>query len=764
MPQNKGYLLYFRILMYLKSLEINGFKSFVKKAHLDFGTAIVAIVGPNGSGKSNVAEAFRFCLGEQSMKSMRGKRGEDLIFNGGKSLGKMNRASVKLVFDNTEKVFNIDFGEVTLERVVHRDGVNEYLINGSQVRLRDLIELLAGANIGSSGHHIISQGEADKILNSSTKERRAMIEDALGLKVYQYKREESSRKLEKTAENIKQVEALRREIAPHIKFLEKQVEKVRKAEELREELVVLYKNYLAKEEAYLHQAKNQLKADREEPQKEFEKIEKKIEEYKKLIDESEEHDKRSDDLLRIEEELQNAEEKESEVKNALSRIEGEISAQKRALLRAQSEAHSNFTGTISVVDLEKLHQDIKAVADSGSSNESISFLKSIIERIVSALSKFINEKKNSENKNSFAEDIETEIKKLEENRHKLSVEEDKAKMAKKKVKAEYDDFRKMREEETFRGREAERELFNLMNRRTELNNILFSLHARADSLHLEEEAFKLELQEAQALIGHSVLRYETDLGPFLEERYLQIELRKKLERLKIRLEEAGGAGGEEVRKEFDEISARDAFLTHEIEDLNKSAEMLKELITELKEKLETEFNTGVNKINDEFSKFFTLMFGGGNASLSVVKEARRKVKSEFDDLGEEGDEREDEEEQAEDGIDIAVSLPNKRVKGLAMLSGGERALTSIALLFAISQVNPPPFIVLDETDAALDEANSRKYGDMIEDLAKYSQLILITHNRETMSRAGILYGVTMGAEGYSKLLSVKFDEAVAVAK
>ena len=117
-----------------------------------------------------------------------------------------------------------------------------------------------------------------------------------------------------------------------------------------------------------------------------------------------------------------------------------------------------------------------------------------------------------------------------------------------------------------------------------------------------------------------------------------------------------------------------------------------------------------------------------------------------------------------EGIDINVNLPQKKIKGLMMLSGGERALTSIALLFAVSQVNPPPFIILDETDAALDEANSRKYGDMIENLSKLSQLILITHNRETMSRAGILYGVTMGSEGFSKLLSIKFDEAVAVAK
>jgi len=146
------------------------------------------------------------------------------------------------------------------------------------------------------------------------------------------------------------------------------------------------------------------------------------------------------------------------------------------------------------------------------------------------------------------------------------------------------------------------------------------------------------------------------------------------------------------------------------------------------------------------------MFGGGAASLSIVKEKRVK------------EEGEDEEDETSNGIDISVNLPKKKIKGLMMLSGGERALTSIALLFAMSQVNPPPFIVLDETDAALDEANSKKYGDMIKNLSKHSQLILVTHNRETMARAGVLYGVTMGSDGISKLLSVDLEEAVEVVK
>src|SRR3989344_2393249 len=231
--------------MHLKSIELSGFKSFAKKNTFEFDSSISAIVGPNGSGKSNVAEAFRFVLGEQSIKSMRGKRGEDLIWNGATSEPRANRASVKVVFDNTKKIFDIDFSEVIIERVVHRDGLNEYLINGSAVRLKDIIELLARAHIGASGHHIISQGEADKILSASPKDRKSMVEDALGLRLYQYKRLESERKLKKTFENIQQVEALRMAIAPHLRFLGKQVEKIKKTEEQRQTLIKLF-NLFAK--------------------------------------------------------------------------------------------------------------------------------------------------------------------------------------------------------------------------------------------------------------------------------------------------------------------------------------------------------------------------------------------------------------------------------------------------------------------------------------------------------------------------------------
>ncbi|MEK9166605.1 MAG: hypothetical protein AAB846_02625, partial [Patescibacteria group bacterium] len=190
-------------------------------------------------------------------------------------------------------------------------------------------------------------------------------------------------------------------------------------------------------------------------------------------------------------------------------------------------------------------------------------------------------------------------------------------------------------------------------------------------------------------------------------------------------------------------------------DLAASATSLKQVMNELEEKLASEFEEGVFSINEQFQKFFAVMFGGGKARLDVVK-PKKKKRGENDKDGEIGEDEGDAE--LEEGIEITVDLPRKKIRSLDMLSGGERALTSIALLFAMSAVHPPPFLALDETDAALDEANSQRYAKMLTDLSRTTQLVVITHNRITMKCAGVLYGVTMGQGGVSKLLSIRFEE------
>jgi len=752
----------------LKSLELAGFKSFAKKSLLEFKTPISAIVGPNGSGKSNVAEAFRFVLGEQSIKSMRGKRGEDLIFNGSPTAPRSNRASVKLVFDNKDRLLNIDFDEVVIERVVHRDSTNEYLLNGSQVRLRDIVELLGGAHIGSSGHHIISQGEADRILNVSSKERKAMIEDALGLKIYQYKKEESQRKLLKTEENIKTVEGLRREIAPHLRFLKKQVEKIEKAILLKEELITLAKEYFKRESFYIKYEKARIDGEKKKPEEEYSALEKELQMAKSIINSQEENGTRFGNVEILEKKLDETRENISGLLRELGRIEGEHSVAKRNLDRQKEELLNAESLNIEFAKLQTLRKEIDFFIEESEAEEDVLKLKQIITRIKKTISDFFDEHRKS--KNDVDELIKTdleEIKALEQKKKETQGAIEVGKAEEEKTGRELSELRSKIEAEKSSYKDAEKEVYRIMARQNDLKSVLNSLRADLEKVSLESDEFEREMAEVSAIVGPEALRYDNlkleDGDTVREDRKEQAERKREVEKLKIRLEDQGISGSADIMKEYNETKERDEFLETELLDLGNSANSLKELIKELEERLSNEFKTGIDKINEEFKNFFSLMFGGGNAGISLSVQKKKKRRDTDIEIDEEMMEEEGEEE-IEEGIDINVSLPHKKIKGLMMLSGGERALTSIALLFAVSQVNPPPFVILDETDAALDEANSRRYGDMVRMLAKHSQLILITHNRETMNAAGVLYGITMGADGVSKLLSVNFDEATGFAK
>lgn len=761
--------------MQLKSLEINGFKSFAKKGVLQFNSSITAIVGPNGSGKSNVAESFRFVLGEQSIKSMRGKRGEDLIFNGGKDTPRSNRASVKVVFDNANRMFNVDFDEVAIERAVHRDGVNEYFINGTQVRLKDIAELLAYANIGSSGHHIISQGEADRLLSAQPLERREMIEDALGLKVFQYKKEESEKKLEKTAEHMKEVESLRREIAPHIKFLKKQVEKIEKAQTLKQELIAAYQEYFRREEAYLKIEKARIIAEKKLPTEELEKLQKELADHKALLAHSQKENSKSSDLIALESKIRETRGKKDSLTRELGRLEGELAYLKRAIDKKIRDAAEASQKQIYLAEVEKLSREIDAKVAAALLIEDTAQLRKALEEVRALWAEFLKYHKSTD----AAVDTKSEEIEIERVNIDMARFESELKMvaaAEVKEAAEYVHIKTEIDKEKDKNVESEKAILRIMSRQNELHSYLEHIKFREERVRASEEQWKRDMEEAVMMTNRDAIFYEKiELATMpedvkhaieVEPREMQIERRRAIEKNKIRLEEMGGAGGDDVMKEYKDAEERDAFLARELEDLRKSSEILTQMIAELTDKLDVMFKEGIKKINTEFEKFFRLMFGGGDARLDIVKEERRRRKK-TDELGDDiGLESfaSAEEEPVKEGIDIYVALPHKRTKGLMMLSGGERALTSIALLFAMSQVNPPPFIILDETDAALDEANSRKYGDMIEALSKHSQLILITHNRETMSRAGVIYGVTMAGEGHSKLLSIAFDDALAVAK
>ncbi len=756
--------------MRLTSIDIAGFKSFAKKSTLSFDTAVTSVVGPNGSGKSNVVEAFRFVLGEQSMKSMRGKSGADLIFRGSNGAAKLSRAAVSITFDNKDKVFAFQnpegsdaskspllFDSITFTRELFADGTSKYLMNGTEIRLKQMVELLSSVNIGASSHHIISQGEADSILRASPRDRREMLEEALGLKIYHYRIKESESKLAKSADTLKEVQALRRELAPHLKFLAGQVQKIEKGRSIRTELEGALLQYLATERSHLEHEDRRLRDA-------MSLIEHKKAELEHTLSSLPEQGATTDtfarDIAQAKESMNAIREKRRGLEGRIGRLEGMIEVERRMLTERSDAIVDGPAISFAPTEYTQLLNDIDYFITSIKGADTLDVVRSAISRIDPILATLkARQPQRGENtskpqQSNNLKETALELEGLTSELKKIITEES-------QIETVLRDLETKREDQQRQNQSATSTRYEVQGELTNCNAELSILSSNKAAFLERKEYFDADLKEAAFLFGPQFLHALKDTHAIPE---LNLhDLKRSIDRLKIRLDEHAGIGNDVVG-EYESTIERDAFLSREITDIEGSIRNLETLIIDLKKILDDKFTTGVTIINERFAEFFKTMFGGGGAFLSITAEKKRKRKSDESLELEEEMPDETDERFMERGIDVHVNLPEKKVKELTMLSGGERSLVSIALLFAISQVNPPPFLVLDETDAALDEANSRRYGDMIERLSEYSQLIVVTHNRETMSRASVLYGVTLGADGASKLLSIKFDEAVKVAK
>ncbi|MEK7114445.1 MAG: AAA family ATPase, partial [Patescibacteria group bacterium] len=242
--------------MFLKSLELNGFKSFAQKTILDFPAGITAIVGPNGSGKSNIIDAIRWLFGEREAKNLRSAKAEDLIFGGTPSKSRVAMASAGLNFDNNSGFFPVDFKEVSVVRRVGRDGFSQYFLNKAEVKLKEIIDFFSRSRLGTKGLAIINQGEADLFVKASAEERRIMIEEILGLREYQIKKSEAERKLKNTFINLEKVRAMVEEVIPRLRTLKRQTNKWEKRAAVQKELNDFENEYFSRK---LNEIKNSRK-------------------------------------------------------------------------------------------------------------------------------------------------------------------------------------------------------------------------------------------------------------------------------------------------------------------------------------------------------------------------------------------------------------------------------------------------------------------------------------------------------------------------
>ncbi|MBI2507009.1 MAG: AAA family ATPase, partial [Candidatus Niyogibacteria bacterium] len=622
----------------LRKLELSGFKSFAKQTYFDFPDSITAIVGPNGSGKSNIAEALRWVLGEQSLKSLRGKKGEDLIFNGSQSAPRLSKASVALYFDNSLRQFPVEFEEVVIGRRIYRDGQGEYLLNGSQVRLKDIVELLSHVGLGVSQHHIISQGEADRILYISPKERQEAIEDALGLKIYQFKRMEAERKLRRTEENMRQADALQKEIKPHLKHLERMVEKYKKASEIKISLEKLLNEYMSRFKSTVEKAEELLNAKKEKPVSDLAILENKIALAKKDPPHFSELEEEPKDLRLLDQKIAKLVENKIKAERDIGRLEG--------LIEAASSETPDEGEAVSREEVEELIAGLEDSLSSAMDTDVVEEIYAIIQEVLSRLRSFLGGITLPREKPA-GEELLKKKKMFEEALLKLKAEEKELSEEKEKLNSAFYSLRRER-------RLAEEKLLGLEVQANDLKNSVRILDLEEEKIKLQRAEFERDLEEARRFLGEEKLKLSA--AEIFSENERE-KARKEIDRLKFRLEEAGGMDPAVV-KEYEEIKGRDEFFSKELGDLGQAAKSLRQISKELAQRIEKDFNQGIEKINKEFQNFFETMFGGGKARLTaVLPDTRFKKEDEEENSADEEEEAAfSQTAAAVGGLDIDVAL------------------------------------------------------------------------------------------------------------
>ena len=745
------------IAMYLQKLEVVGFKSFAEKTALDFlppgasSKGITAIVGPNGSGKSNVADAIRWVLGEQSLKLLRGKKAEDVIFSGSEKRARCGFAEVTLYLNNEDDRLQLGYSEVTVTRRLYRDGESEYLINKNKVRLTDIQMMLAQASFGARSYSVIGQGMADWILVATPQERKEFFDEAAGVRQFQLKRHQSLLKMDATRENLRQAEMLLAEIEPRLRSLQRQVKRLEERGNLEEELHGLTHQYYGSlwfDLARQMEARRQTLAKLEGEWNDRESVrEQALTELAKLEKEETGSDGFSD--------LQAAYESLNEEKNKLRGREFQL----RSKLEVAREVRKQ---TVTALPLSKIIEEIREIGQGQErlfaklrSAKTVQAVEALLPEL-DALEQRVNTLRDRLEKPA-AEPVAPEkvedpavVKELADLAASMTALDKNLRETQQKIQS----YRQSEQEKKSRFFSLQRSLQDKINAAHALERRLND--ERVEIARLEARRESLEAEMSQEL-GERAEHAKAEFNPSAETRL--DDLMPRIQKLKYNLQLIGGIDPEVV-KEHQETRDRFEFLETQTGDLRQAINDLDKVIAELDVTIKTRSEAAFRQLNRDFNRYFQVLFGGGRAELIPIR-AEDELDEDEEAAAAPADAQPSAPKEKSDrviGIEISAIPPGKKIKNINMLSGGERAMTSIALICAIMVSNPSPFVVLDEVDAALDESNADRYAAIVEELAGRTQFIIITHNRYTMKRANVLYGVTMREDGTSQLLSVNLDE------
>lgn len=917
--------------MFLKSLDINGFKSFADKTHIDFAEGITSLLGPNGCGKSNIVDSIKWVLGEQSTKTLRAGKMEDVIFNGTDSRKPLQFAEVALTLDNSERKLATDMTEIEIKRRIFRSGESEYYINKNRCLLKNIRELFFDTGVGKSAYSILEQGKIDQILSQKPEDRRYIFEEAAGISRFKAECNEAQRKIERTDENINEVEILNRGEKRRYETLKTQAEKAQNYNALtKRQLILDAQVHISKLKAYVgaktirgnqsesyKSALDALKAslddhaviiasardavteaaskstslqyaiNRAEEQinsknsaismledrfREYLQSKRTFEDKAAAILSNLDRDRSRLDELKadLDEKLEKVEESKSQLENALSMIEkdqaafaqinDEIETQNNLIIEKEAEIEMLSASLKNVIEElaleldEKMGDAYSTSKRAGAEKELMDRFELFISRIKAKLDFYNDSAADLPNLTTHIredlDDIYASFIKIEEafkaykatippfidtllspeglltQKRAISEKEDKDREAianarriiaeKKelgdKLSLEIENLKEIASQLQIQaasieaGMESSKEVVSNLERSIEersddYNDALISAataekrskdvqeQLRANDAEKKElnekiKALKAELQEVMedlklknadlskkeqdkndaveriGKLSHDIesnemwisqlddnianlytnfynlysrnleeFRTEFDNDDLPEQILLENELnevRGQIKALGTNINHMAVDDFEEAKKQYD-------FYTQQLDDLYKAKADLEQVLSEIQARSEELFLTTYKQISANFQEMFRRLFGGGRAEITLN----------------------DPENVLTSGIDIFAQPPGKKLISLTLLSGGERSMTAVALLFATYMVKPSPFCILDEIDAALDDKNIGFFLSVLEDFAKDSQFIIITHNTHTVMGSSSLLGVTQMEAGVSTTISYK---------
>ena len=809
--------------MKFKNLEMTGFKSFSEKTTVLIEKGLTGIVGPNGCGKSNIVEALRWCMGENSAKSMRGSGMEDVIFSGTSNLPSKNISEVKILLDNLEKSGPVqykEFEEISVKRKIEKDKGSKYYINDKEVRARDVQTFFADLSTGAHSPSLISQGRIGQLVTAKPIERKTILEEAAGISGIHARRQEAETRLNAAENNLKRADELKRQQQKQLDNLKKQAEEATRYKEISKEIKKIEAGLYFLKIKEIEKDKKQISEKLSELDDEISAINIDFNHNNTLLDEENKklaplRDKKMESaatLQKINLDIKNLVEEETRVKALQEKLEKSFKTVNSDLEREKSislDADLNEK-RISKEKEDLLNTENKLLEVETTSSKELLSSKSQLNQLQNQLDLMLDQ---------IEKDIDKDIKLSKETFKNL-------KQLVKKITLSQEDYaekygkNKSIESDSIKRKERIKnisiELENWRNLKTNSEKMISELNDRKNKIELELGDNQKNPERIATSKGQNLQNLENTKKRNQEIEIELIEAEKKYNSINENIREIQvkltGLKENKARNEatIEGIENRKKDLLYSVKnDLNIESESSILAFSDLHE-LEGESLPTIQEQIDKIEKTKKKRDSLGSVNLRADEETKKyepeikkmederedlysaivKLKTSIDELNQKGRERlldaytkvnrkfnevytklfnggtakielVDSDDPLEAGLEMFVSPPGKRLQSITLLSGGEQALTDLSLVFAVFLVNPSPICVLDEVDAPLDDANVTRFCNLLDELTKITntKFIIITHHALTMSKMDRLYGVTMAEQGVSQLVSVDLQRA-----